>query len=49
MAERYQKLGMSKSSFEIFERLQMLEECVECLAAAGETHEAKLLCNKLLE
>ncbi len=26
----------------------MMEECVECLAAAGETHEAKQLCLKLL-
>ncbi len=42
-------MGMVMSSCEIFERLQMLDECVECLAAAGQLHRAKEIGSQLLK
>jgi len=37
------------SSCEIFERLQMFEECVECLAVGGRIHKAKEIAEKFLK
>jgi len=40
LAEKYMEFGMLMSSCELFESLEMYEECVECLAVAGHTQKA---------
>jgi len=40
VAEFYMKVGLMMSSCELFERLNMLEECIACLAGAGHRAEA---------
>jgi len=49
LAEKYMEMGCVLSSCEIFERLGMQDECVECLAAAGHIGRAKELAQQLLD
>lgn len=43
------KVGIVMSGCQIFERLGMFEECVECLQSAGHIDKAKKLAEKHLE
>ncbi len=49
MAEKYMDIGMVVSSSEIFEKLDMIEESVECLAMAGHPEKAKEKALKMIE
>jgi hypothetical protein len=43
------KVGMVRTACDLFDRLEMYEECVECLAGGGERAKAKELAVKTLE
>ncbi|CAK76552.1 unnamed protein product (macronuclear) [Paramecium tetraurelia] len=40
LAEQWMKVGMMTSGYEIFARLEMWEECVECIVGTGDTQRA---------
>ncbi|KAL4464810.1 hypothetical protein ABPG74_011371 [Tetrahymena malaccensis] len=48
LAEKYMKVGIVMSGCQIFERLGMHEECVECLQSAGHSDRAKKLAEQHL-
>ena len=49
MAEKYMEMGMVMSSSNLFERLEMLEESVECLFMAGHPEKAKEKALEMIE
>lgn len=49
LADKYMKIGMVLTACQIFERLGMNEEVVECLANGGQKERAKELALKLNE
>lgn len=40
---------MVMSACQIYERLEMYEESIECIACSGQTDKAKKMCNDLFE
>ncbi|CAK80658.1 unnamed protein product (macronuclear) [Paramecium tetraurelia] len=40
LAEQWMKVGMMSSGYEIFARLEMWEECIECIVGTGDTQRA---------
>ena len=49
MAEQYMEMGMVMSSSQLFERLDMVEESVECLFVAGHREKAKERALEMIE
>jgi len=49
MAEKYMEIGMVMSSSELFAKLDMLEDSVECLAMAGHGEKAKEIALVMIE
>ena len=48
VAEKYMQMGMVLSSCELFRKLEMYDDCVECLAAGGQIARAKEMAQELL-
>lgn len=49
LGDTYIKLGMVMSGCTVFEKLDLKEDCIECLIAAGHVEAAKELCEKVLQ
>jgi len=45
LGQRYAKLGALRSAFEIFKRLQLWKDAIDCLVVMGEEEKAKALIN----
>lgn len=48
LGHRYQGIGVLRSAQEIFERLEMWEDVIQCLVTMGETTKALALCKERL-
>lgn len=49
MADSWMKMGMMQSGYEIFARLEMWEECIECIVGSGDLTRAQQEIENLLK